>query len=249
MSSVREWDAASYDALPLPHVAWGQRVLDRMELAGLGGDELVLDAGCGTGRDAAALLERWPGVRVVGIDGSQQMLDQARERLGDRATLVRADLTRPPLPVPEPVDAVMSVAAFHWIQDHAGLFANLRAAMRPGAALTTDCGGRGNVAGVNRALARVTGEEHDGWEFAGEDDTRARLLDAGFEVRSVVLRADPFRCEDADVLERYLATVVLGSKLDALPEADRAGFVRDVRLALDEPVVDYVRLEIDAVAR
>lgn len=243
MSCTREWDAASYDALPLPHVEWGRRVLDRM---GLAGDELVLDAGCGTGRDAAALLERWPGVRVVGIDGSQQMLDQARERLGDRATLVRADLTQP-LPLAEPVDAVLSVAAFHWIRDHAGLFRNLHAVMRPGATLTTDCGGRGNVANVDRALARVTGADHGGWEFAGEDDTRARLTAAGFEAASVVLRPDPFRCEDAAVLERYLATVVLGSKLDALPEADRAGFVTEVRRAMDEPVVDYVRLEIDAV--
>ena len=245
MSSLREWDAASYDALPLPHVAWGQRVLDRM---GLAGDELVLDAGCGTGRDAAALLERWPGVRVVGVDGSQQMLDQARERLDDRATLVRADLTEP-LPLPAPVDAVMSVAAFHWIRDHTLLFTQLRAAMRPGATLTTDCGGRGNVVGVNAALAQVTGQEHDGWEFAGEADTRARLEDTGFEVRSVVLRPDPFRCEDPVVLERFLATVVLGSKLDPLPESERAGFVTEVRLAMAEPVVDYVRLEIDAVAR
>lgn len=245
MSSLREWDAASYDALPLPHVAWGQRVLDRM---GLTGDELVLDAGCGTGRDAAALLERWPGVRVIGVDGSQQMLDQARERLGDRAVLVRADLTEP-LPLPEPVDAVLSVAAFHWIRDHALLFTQLHTAMRPGATLTTDCGGRGNVAGVNDALARVTGAEHDGWEFAGEDDTRARLEATGFEVRSVALRPDPFRCDDPVVLERYLATVVLGSKLDALPESERAAFVTEVRRAMAEPVVDYVRLEIDAVAR
>lgn len=245
MTSIREWDATSYDSLPLPHVAWGQRVLDRM---GLAGDELVLDAGCGTGRDAAALLERWPGVRMIGLDGSQQMLDQAHTRLGDRAILVRGDLLQE-LPVPEPVDAVMSVAAFHWIQDHTLLFRRLRAAMKDGATLTTDCGGRGNVADVDRALAQVTGEQHDGWEFAGEVDTRARLEATGFEARSVVLRPDPFRIEDPAVLERYLATVVLGSKLDALPEADRPGFVREVRLAMTEPVVDYVRLEIDAVAR
>ena len=245
MSATREWDAASYDALPLPHVGWGLRVLDRMDLVG---DELVLDAGCGTGRDAAALLERWPDVRVIGLDGSQQMLDQARSRLGDGVTLVRADLTQP-LPLPEQVDAVMSVAAFHWIRDHTALFEHLHAAMKPGASLTTDCGGRGNVAGVNRALAQVTGELHDGWEFAGVEDTRARLEATGFEVLSVALRPDPFRCEDPDVLDRYLAFVVLGSKLDALPEADRAGFVTEVRLAMDEPVVDYVRLEIDARAR
>jgi len=248
MSAPREWDARSYDALELPHVDWGRRVLDRMAAAGVTGDELILDAGCGTGRDIAALLERWPEARVVGIDGSQQMLDQARTRLGDGVPLVHADLTKP-LPLPEPVDAVMSVAAFHWIRDHDLLFANLRASMRDGATLTTDCGGRGNVAGVDRALARVTGEPHDGWEFAGEDDTRARLERAGFEVRSVRLRAAPFHCDDPALLEDYLATVVLGSKLDPLPEADRPAFVTAVRLAMDEPVIDYVRLEIDATAR
>ena len=72
LMATREWDASTYDSLPLPHVAWGQRVLDRMRLEG---DERVLDAGCGTGRDGAALLARWPDVRLVGIDGSEQMID------------------------------------------------------------------------------------------------------------------------------------------------------------------------------
>jgi trans-aconitate 2-methyltransferase len=43
--------------------------------------------------------------------------------------------------------------------------------------------------------------------------------------------------------------VVLGSHLDRLPEAEHAKFVRKVRLALPEPQVDYVRLEVDAVRR
>src|SRR5487761_1949317 len=80
-----EWTAQTYDALPLPHVAWGRRVLDRMRLTGT---ERVLDAGCGTGRDAAALLERLPGIDLVGVDASSQMIEVARERLGDRGTLV-----------------------------------------------------------------------------------------------------------------------------------------------------------------
>src|SRR5674536_317061 len=89
----------TYDALPLPHVAWGQRVLMRMRLTGT---ERVLDAGCGTGRDAAVLLERLPGIDLVCLDASEQMIEAARERLGDRATLVVADLTQP-LPI-APVD-------------------------------------------------------------------------------------------------------------------------------------------------
>lgn len=240
-----EWDAAAYDALPLPHVGWGQRVLDRMRLTG---DERVLDAGCGTGRDGAALLERWPDVRLVGIDGSTRMIEQARTRLGDRAELLVADLTEP-LPLTEPVDAVMSVAAFHWIGDHDRLFGNLAAVMRPGARMTTDCGGEGQLTVMGAALRAVTGQDKYGTAFKGIDETRTSLEGAGFDVEDVRLRADPYRIEDPELMEAYLATVNLSSYLADLPEVEHRPFVRRVREAMAEPVIDYVRLEIDAVRR
>lgn len=243
--ATREWDASTYDSLPLPHVAWGQRVLDRMRLAG---DERVLDAGCGTGRDGEALLERWPDVRLVGVDGSEQMIAQARARLGDRAELHVADLTEP-LHVDGPVDAVMSVAAFHWITDHDLLFANLATVMRPGARLTSDCGGQGQLAVLTAALVEVTGDGKAGTSFKGVDETRASLEGAGFEVEDVRLRPDPLRLEDPELMETYLATVNLGSHLATLPPEEHRPFVRAVREAMAEPVIDYVRLEIDAVWR
>ena len=42
----REWDAATYDALPLPHEQWGHRLLATQDLRG---DEQVVDVGAGTG--------------------------------------------------------------------------------------------------------------------------------------------------------------------------------------------------------
>jgi trans-aconitate 2-methyltransferase len=242
--ATREWDATTYDALPLPHEQWGQRVLDRMQPAG---DERVLDAGCGTGRDGAALLARWPGMQLVGIDGSEKMIAAARERLGPDVELHIADLTAP-LPI-EPVDAVMSVAAFHWIEDHDLLFANLAASMRPGARLMSDCGGQGQLAVMTDALVEVTGEGKFGTSFKGIDETRASLEGAGFDVEDVRLREDPLRLDDPDLLETYLATVNLGSYLLDMPMDEQRDFVRRVRLAMREPVIDYVRLEIDATRR
>ena len=244
---TREWNARSYDALPLPHTAWGSGVLDRLERHRLAPGARVLDAGCGTGRDAEAARSRRPDLHLVLVDGSEQMLAQARAKLGDSADYVHADLMEP-LPV-EPVDAVMSVAAFHWVPDHARLLGHLARVMRPGAPLVTDCGGAGNVAGVSLALERVLGDGPDPWNFATAEATTARLEEAGFEVGDVRLRPDPFRCTDPEILEEYLATVVLGSHLEERPEQERAAFVREVRLALPAPEVDYVRLEIDAVRR
>ncbi|MFI0943514.1 class I SAM-dependent methyltransferase [Streptomyces sp. NPDC021020] len=241
----REWDAKTYDSLPLPHLGWGRRTLGRLELRG---DERVLDAGCGTGRDTAGLLDRLPQGQVVAVDGSVRMLDQLRERLDgrlDRVEVVHADLTKP-LPFDGEVDAVFSVAAFHWIEDHAALFASLAGRMRPGARLVTECGGRGNIAAVNAAVADVNGEARDAWEFAGVEDTRQRLAAAGFTGIEVQLRPDPARFEPGEQLEAFLATVVLGAYLDAMAEDDREPFVAAVAARLAEPVVDYVRLEIAA---
>ena len=51
----------------------------------------VLEPGCGSGRMLEALAGR--GLDVTGIDLSEPMLELARRRLGDRGTVVRADMT------------------------------------------------------------------------------------------------------------------------------------------------------------
>jgi trans-aconitate 2-methyltransferase len=71
----REWNSAAYHRLSGPQVSWGKKVLSRLRLRG---DEVVLDAGCGTGRLTAELLEALPRGRVVGLDQSQNMLGSAR---------------------------------------------------------------------------------------------------------------------------------------------------------------------------
>ena len=90
-----EWNATSYDRVADPQARWGAEVLERLPLDGA---ETVLDAGCGTGRVTELLLDRLPLGRVVALDQSGQMLDEARRRLarfGDRVDFVLADLGRP----------------------------------------------------------------------------------------------------------------------------------------------------------
>jgi trans-aconitate 2-methyltransferase len=242
-----EWDARSYDALPLPHKRWGPAAIARLRLAG---DETVADLGAGTGRDAAELLTALPRGRVLAIDGSQQMLAQLRERLArqlDRVQVLQSDL-REPLPVTEPVDAVLSVATLHWLPDHAQVFSSVAGMLRPGGQFVAEAGGEGNIATVRAALAELGADDgKDIWNFAGAGETRDRLAAAGFTGIEAGLVPDPARFESADQLEAFLATVVLGAHLRDLPAAERRPFVRAVAGRLDEPVVDYVRLQIRAV--
>src|SRR4051794_32835933 len=132
----REWNAASYDRVSDPQLAMARDVIDRL---GLRGDERVLDAGCGSGRVTEALLERVPSGHVVAVDGSEAMIEQLRERLGDRVEAFAAALLD--LTLDEPVDAILSTATFHWIDDHERLFQRLRAVLAPGGRFAAQCGG------------------------------------------------------------------------------------------------------------
>ena len=167
---ARDWDARTYDRVADPMTRWGTAVLDRLPLHG---GERVLDAGCGSGRVTEQLLERMgvDGGTVVALDGSPAMVDAARDRLaryGDQVEYVVADLGRP-LPIDGPIDAILSTATFHWVPDHDALFANLAAVLRAGGWLVAQCGGVGNIATINRALATVG----DGWLGPGPFRDRA----------------------------------------------------------------------------
>jgi trans-aconitate 2-methyltransferase len=247
---VREWDGASYDRISATMEALGLSVLERLELRG---DETVLDAGCGSGRITQALIERLPHGRVIAIDESPSMIDAARERLGPDADLRVGDLLD--LDLGEPVDAILSTATFHWITDHDRLFARLHRALAPGGRLVAQCGGETNIdilrGKANEVLAQEPYAEHfldwsPPWNYAGPGLARERLLGAGFSTAKCWLEPAPREPGDP---RAFLSTIVLGPHVQRLPEALREPFMDDVLAKLGEPVVvDYVRLNIDAVA-
>lgn len=247
-TGAREWDAETYDAVSDPQFEWGMEVLERLELRG---DEVALDAGCGSGRVTAELIERLPEGRVVAVDGSAAMIAKAQERLGERADYLVSDLLD--LELEEPVDLVFSTATLHWIADHDALFRRLHAALKPGGRLVAQCGGKGNVAAHTRAIAVAAADPEYGqhlegakapWNFAGPEETEPRLAAAGFAGARCWLQPKPV--QPADPLA-FICTVTLGPILDQLPEEKRRPFAEAVLAQENEPLVlDYVRLNIEA---
>lgn len=240
-----EWDAPTYDRVANPQTRWGTAVLDRLPLAG---DERVLDAGCGSGRVTEMLLARVPRGRVIALDASAAMLDEARRRLasqGDRVEFVQADLAQP-LPIGAPVDAVFSTATFHWVLDHDALFRNLAAAIRPGGRLVAQCGGAGNIASLKQVLAGIG----DGWPgeytFATPAETTERLVASGFIDVEAWLSDELTRFEAGEPFETFLETVCLRQHLARLPAEERADFVSTVAARMPASELDYVRLNIVA---
>jgi trans-aconitate 2-methyltransferase len=248
MSAVREWDGASYDRISGTMEALGLEVLERLPLEG---DEVVLDAGCGSGRIAQALAARVPRGRVIAVDQSPSMMEAARKRLGHDFDVRVADLLE--LDLEEPLDAILSTATFHWIADHERLFARLRAALRTGGRLVAQCGGEGNIVVLRGKVAPLLSREpyaehfldwRPPWNYAGAEQTRERLLSAGFATADCWLTPAPREPEHP---REFLSTIVLGPHVQRLPEELRERFMDDAMAEIGQPVVvDYVRLNIDA---
>jgi trans-aconitate 2-methyltransferase len=244
----RSWDAETYHRVSNAQEQWARAVLDRLPLRG---DETVLDAGCGSGRVTALLVERLPDGHVIGVDSSEEMVEHARAALGDRATIQTADLTE--LELETPVDAVFSNAVFHWVPDHDRLFERLFAVLKPGGRLVAQCGGRGNVEAHISLIDEVAGREpfsahFEGfaraWWFAGPEETEARLRQAGFDEFSAWL--EPSRIVPDDPAD-FLRSVTLGVHLPRLPAELQDAFVAEVLARAGEPLeLDYVRLNIEA---
>jgi trans-aconitate 2-methyltransferase len=256
--AAREWNAESYHRVSGPQTAWGRRVLSRLKV---GGDERVIDAGCGTGRLTAELMRMVPQGRLVAIDRSWNMLLTARANLrpefGTRISYVRVEL--PLMPFMAWADVVFSTATFHWVRDHATLFREILQSLRPGGRLFAQCGGGPNLVAARRLAEDVMRREpfaahfHDWagmWEYSTAELAAERLHAAGFVDVATSLEPAPTTLADEASYREFVTTVIYNTHLERLPDAAlRLSFIDQVTAlaaAQDPPfTLDYWRLNLE----
>ena len=245
----RDWDATTYDRVSDVQLRWALEQLARLKL---NGDEVVLDAGCGSGRVTALLADRVPRGRVYAVDVAPSMVSHAQRALGERATVYCQDLVE--LSLPELVDVAFSNATFHWIHDHQALFAALHRTIKPGGRLLAQCGGIGNIDSFRQLAEAIACAQpfapyfrdwRKPWNYADAAQTSERLARAGFTSVDCWLEPKSVTLEDS---RSFIGTVCLVRHLDLLPQELRETFVDMVLEHTGEPVVlDYVRLNMTAI--
>src|SRR5450830_1151229 len=92
----------------------------------------VLDLGCGAGNLTAILKRRWPDADVLGVDGSDSMLETARATAPD-CHFLRVDIAD--WTPADGLDLIYTNATLQWLDGHEQLFPRLLSCLRPGGCL------------------------------------------------------------------------------------------------------------------
>ncbi len=191
------WNAALYEN---KHAFVWQYGEDLLQLLNPKQGERILDLGCGTGQ----LTEKigTSGAVVMGIDNAPAMIEKAKQNYPD----LRFDVADGRnFQVEQPLDAVFSNAALHWIKEPDAVINCVHQALKPGGRFVVEFGGKGNVQAITTALESALeqigisqAQVLNPWYFPSIGEYATRLEKHGFDVNYAVLFARPTPLADAD---------------------------------------------------
>jgi trans-aconitate 2-methyltransferase len=110
--TTAEWSARQYLKFEDERTRPARDLLAQVPLSEV---RRAIDLGCGPGNSTELLIARYPTAVVSGLDSSEDMLRQARERLPN-CTFVKGDLAS--WMPGQPIDLLFANAAYQWVPDH-----------------------------------------------------------------------------------------------------------------------------------
>jgi trans-aconitate 2-methyltransferase len=238
------WDACTYDQVSyLVQYKWGQQVLEWRKWHG---NEIVMDAGCGSGLLTKQLAKKVPRGKVYAVDIDSNMIKQARKNLQlfDNVEIIRSSFID--IKLPQKLDVIFSNSALHWVQDHRKTFQVFWDILKPtnsnnknkdtayssnnagnigSSQLLIQCGGYGNLQQIITLLERITHLDQfrayftnwrQSWYFAKPDDTDKLLKEIGYVNNRVYLNIDYISLPNRRIYSRFIKTVVAKPYLERL---------------------------------
>ena len=260
------WDATTYDRISDAQESWGQEILEYRKWKG---NEIVLDAGCGTGRTTKILSIKVPQGKVIAVDSDLSMIRLAKENLAKFSNIefIKMDISQ--LELAEKVDVVFSNATLHWILNHKKVFECFWQILSLDGQLLIQCGGHRDLAKTLSIIHKVSkakefyhyfsnNKEDDIWKqtwyFARKEDTEKILQEIGFRNIQVFLEDREAKFHNKEEYFLFIKTIVLIPYLKYLPnEMLKDKFAKSVIQEIETNAkelqwkLDFVRLNINAI--
>ena len=261
-----DWDATTYDRISDAQESWGHEIIEYRKWKG---NEIVLDAGCGSGRLTKILSIKVPQGKVIAVDSDLAMIRLAKENLAKFSNIefIKMDISQ--LEIAEKVDVVFSNAVLHWILNHKKVFECFWQILNPDGLLLIQCGGHRNLVKTLSIINKVSRSKEfynyfcnnkgddiwrQTWYFAKKEDTERILQEIDFENIQVFLEDKEAKFHNKEEYFLFLKTIVLLPYLKYLPnDMLKDKFAKSVIQEIDTNAkelqwkLDFVRLNINAI--
>ncbi len=206
-----EWNPGSYVNVSSQQMQWA---LETLHSAAVGGNENILDVGCGDGKITALIAEMTTG-QVLGIDRSRAMIEHAREthQAPDKPNLRfdvgDAETYRPQLDI----HIIASFTALHWVYDHAALLRHFNRILAGAGKLALQFPGQGNAKSLIEVAFDIMKEApwksyftdfRFPWTFFAVNEYTELLRHTGFRPRSVELLGKAMAHQGASGLAAWI---------------------------------------------
>lgn len=237
------WNAAAYQNR---HSYVWQHGESLLELLKPQAGERILDLGCGPGQLTEQIAAS--GAAVIGLDSDPAMIAQAQTNYPD-ITFQVGDAAN--FQLSEPVDAVFSNAALHWVTQAEPAAHCIAAALKLGGRFIVEFGGKGNVQTILKALSEVSRRSLNPWYFPSLSEYATLLESAGLEVVYAHLFDRPTPLGEAGLagwLEMFGQRFFTDLSAEAWAETVRAVEAAAPQLYQEkEWIADYRRLRVIAM--
>jgi trans-aconitate 2-methyltransferase len=253
------WDAKTYDKISSSvQLEWGRKLIEKRNWIG---NEIVMDAGAGSGNLTKILADKVPQGLIYAVDNDPNMVEQAKSNLSSYKNVNVIHSSMDKVNLPTKVDVIFSNAALHWVLDQKSIFSHFWRLLKPdGGELLIEFGGDGNVERAVNVIFKLMQfkqfKEHfvnwkQSWYFPKKDEIEILLEKSRFKDIQVHLSKRTTYFSDRDEFAIFVKAVIMKPFLGYLPNDKKREefleeFLKEIGPSSSKWSLDYVRLGISA---
>ena len=204
----------------------------------------AIDLGCGTGEQTAILADKFPNANFLGVDSSDEMLEQSKSLETDNLHFKKAT-TEETIESGEKWDLIFSNAALQWSNDHETLFPKLIELINPKGQFAVQMPVQPQNK-LNKILSELVDEEPfksylNGFKrdspVLSIDDYAQILFDGGLENIQIMQKVYPIIANDHDTLYNFISGSALIPYIEQLDGDQKELFIKTYkeRIAIHFP--------------